>query len=105
MTDTPATASPAAGEVRPWIARVYLAVPPALTLLVFLNPFPYLFSVKETLFEPVFTHFCQTLLFTILAMITIAWSLDRRLSVAPPAARHPWRVFDAGGAPAAGTGA
>lgn len=52
-----------------------------------------MFATKA-LFEPVFTHFCETLLFTILAMITILSSLHRQLPVARHFLYHPWPVLD-----------
>lgn len=52
--------------------------------------------VVKAMFEPVFTHFCQTLLGTLLAMITIAWGLERGMTVPTVVARHRWPFFDAG---------
>jgi len=52
-----------------------------------------MFATKA-LFEPVFTHFCETLLFTLLAMITVLSSLDRQLPVARHFLYHPWPVLD-----------
>ena len=52
--------------------------------------------VVKALFEPVFTHYAETILFTILAMITILWSIDRRLPMDAVLARHRWRLLDTG---------
>ena len=52
--------------------------------------------VVKALFEPVFTHYAETILFTVLSMITILWSIDRRLPVDAALARHRWPLLDTG---------